>query len=105
VLFGPATESCTYVVIAPAVAWILLDAFGRPGSWGIRSLGIACLFFMGLFVTDLFGSRMRNYATDHGSQPIGAILFAALLLWQLAGQGQTKRPISSPESPQLPAAA
>src|SRR5439155_11808319 len=29
VLFGPATESCTYIVMAPAVAWALVEAFQR----------------------------------------------------------------------------
>src|SRR5262249_51258876 len=31
-VFGPATESCTYILLAPALAWALLEAWwqGRP---------------------------------------------------------------------------
>src|SRR5439155_8326409 len=45
-LFGPATESCTYVVIAPAIAWSLIDAFRRPNSWGGRLLLIVSFVMM-----------------------------------------------------------
>src|SRR5262249_30273950 len=77
---GPATESCTYVVMAPAIAWALVDAFQRR-TWTITKVWlIASLLLMGPLVTDLFGPTIRNYANEHGSQPIGALLFLGYLL-------------------------
>jgi hypothetical protein len=80
VLFGPATETCTYIVIAPAVAWALLEAFLSPTAWATRLYLLACLLLMGPVVTDLFGQTVRNVANAHGSQPVGALLFLAYLL-------------------------
>ncbi len=80
VLFGPATESCTYAVIGPALAWSLIDAFRRPAGWGGRILLIVCLILMGPVVTDLFGPTVRIWAHQYGMQPIGGLLYLAYLL-------------------------
>jgi hypothetical protein len=37
-LFGPATESCTYILLAPTLAWMMLDAWQRPSPWWLRTL-------------------------------------------------------------------
>ena len=80
VLFGPATESSTYAVIGPALAWSLIDAFRRPAGWGIRFLLVACLILMGPVVTDLFGATVRVWAHQYGMQAIGGLLYLACLL-------------------------
>lgn len=80
VLFGPATESCTYVVIGPALAWSLFDAFRQPAGWGVRVWLVVCLILMGPLVTDLFGATVRIWAHRYGSQPIGGLLYLAYLL-------------------------
>jgi hypothetical protein len=37
-LVGPATESCTYVLLAPVLAWAVLTATGRPWrAWGVSA--------------------------------------------------------------------
>jgi len=82
ILFGPATETCTYVVIGPAIAWALVEAFGQPAGWLARILLAISLFLMGPIPTDLFGATVRNFANEHGSQPIGAILLLAHLVRQ-----------------------
>ena len=46
-LFGSATESCTYILLAPSLAWTLLDAWLRPCPWWLRTLLSASF---GLFV-------------------------------------------------------
>jgi hypothetical protein len=79
VLFGPATETCTYVVIAPTIAWMLLGAFARPGEWATRLAMSVSLLLMGPLPTDLFGSTVRNFANEHGSQPIGACILGIYL--------------------------
>jgi hypothetical protein len=80
VLFGPATETCTYVLAAPAVAWTLIAAFRRSGAWVARAVLVLSLLMMGPLVTDLLGQTVRNFANAHGSQPVGGLLFLAYLL-------------------------
>jgi hypothetical protein len=89
VLFGPATETCTYAILAPALAWALIDAFGRPVSWGRRVTLVVSLLLTGPCVTDFLGSTVRNFANEHGSQPVGALLFAGYLV---ARNGRSKPP-------------
>lgn len=96
VLFGPATESCTYVVAAPVIAWRLLEALRRPNCGPTIALLTASLLMMGPLVTDMFGKLIRNFANEHGSQPIGAMLLAGYLLSQLRATARaddvTERP-------------
>jgi len=80
VLFGPATESCTYAVAAPAVAWLLIEAFRKKSAWLARGTLLASLILMGPLVTDLFGTTIRNFANEHGSQPLGALVLCLYLL-------------------------
>jgi hypothetical protein len=44
-LFGSATESSTYILLAPSLAWTLLDAWLRPVSWWLRS-GLSASFVL-----------------------------------------------------------
>jgi hypothetical protein len=78
-LFGPATESCTYILLAPALAWALLDAneqhkplWIRGGLAGAYALlvaaALACWFPGGRSVQAL------------GLQPLGALLLLLYLL-------------------------
>lgn len=79
-LFGPATESCTYVVAGPAIAWALVDVYRRGAVWWAMTwLGVS-LMLMEPLRTDLFGPVVRNFANEHGSQPIGGLLFLGFLL-------------------------
>lgn len=80
VLFGPATESSTYAVMGPALAWSLIDAFRRPAGWAGRVVLIACLILMGPVVTDLFGATVRVWAHRYGMQATGGVVYLAYLL-------------------------
>jgi hypothetical protein len=86
VLFGPATEACTYVVMAPAIAWALLDVFRRPSGWPSRCALVASLLLMGPAATDFFGPAVRLFANQHGSQSLGAVLFLVHLLAKMMRQ-------------------
>ncbi len=100
VLVGPATESCTYAVMGPAIAWVLLDAFARPTPTWTRALLIISLVLMGPIVTDL-GGPLRNLANSHGSQPIGALLFLGYLLTRrgkMREQGEGRGIYNDPQS-------
>jgi hypothetical protein len=105
VLFGPATESCTYVVMAPAIAWALVDVWRRPARKLTRLVLIASLLLMGPVVTDLFGPAVRNFANEHGSQPIGALLFVPYVLGRLRWQSPTAAAEPTSTRAPLPSAA
>jgi hypothetical protein len=99
VLFGPATEACTYSVMAPAVAWALVDAFRRRTGWGIRLLLAASLLMMEPLGTDTFGQAARTFANSHGLQPLGALLFVGCMLADGARTLWTTRTAQLPQAP------
>jgi hypothetical protein len=82
-LFGPATEASTYVVMAPAAAWALISVFAFRETWLLRGALIGSLLLMGPVTTDMVPRSWRNFANEHGSEPIGALLFLASLLLHL----------------------
>ena len=79
VLFGPAAEAATYVLLAPGLAWALVEAFHRPGSRAERTLLVTSALLIGPLATDLFGGPVRRFAVDHGGLPLGGLLFLAWL--------------------------
>jgi hypothetical protein len=79
-LFGPATESCTYVMAAPAITWALVEAWHRRAWWPERAMLVVSLLMMGPMVTDLFGRLIRNFSNEHGSQPAGGLLLLGWLI-------------------------
>jgi hypothetical protein len=91
-LFGPATETCTYVVMSPVVAWAVVEAFDRPAGWVVRLGLIASLLLMGPLITDMFGPAVRTLATKYGSQPAGALVFLAYVLTEAARCGRRAPP-------------
>lgn len=99
VLFGPATEACTYVVMAPAIGWALVEVYRRPAWRVTRLLLIACLLMMEPLGTDLFGPAVRTFANAHGCQPIGALLFLGYLLAQTRWRRREMVPTCKPSLP------
>ena len=85
-LFGPATESSTYVMLAPVVVL----AFARPeclrGAVGCYALLVASQMLSS------WGHQYQN-AYTHLVQPVGAMILAGTLIWygwkegELAGGG------------------
>lgn len=98
VLFGPATESCTYVVAGPAVAWAVVDAWRRRAPWFERALLVGSLLMMGPMVTDMFGQTIRNFSNEHGSQPMGGLL---LLGWLAVEWRRRIRSLNDGQCPSL----
>jgi hypothetical protein len=101
VLFGPATETCSYVILGPAIAWAVVEAFAVPRNLARRVLLLASLFLMGPSVTDLVGQTLRQMAYDYAAQPVGAVLFLAHLLTQRTRSGAVAS--SAPPSGEAPA--
>jgi hypothetical protein len=79
-LFGPATESCTYGLLAPTLAWAVLEArLLRNAGWlGSVAIGSYALFVCAeLLVWFPDGRWLRNL----GTLPLAAsLLFVALMI-------------------------
>lgn len=76
-LCGPASESATYVILAPAVALALVSAYCRPLPFAMRALitSATVLLLAALGVNSFLD--MRNNLTAKAIQPLGALLFCA----------------------------
>jgi Glycosyltransferase family 87 len=74
-LFGPATESSTYVLIAPLAAWLVVDAIHGRMS---RTSAILVLVGSGLVHAALVSSffPFGRAVHDSGLQPLGVLLIA-----------------------------
>jgi hypothetical protein len=105
VLFGPATETCTYVILGPASGWATVEAFHARGGLMRRALLLCSLFLMGPSVTDLVGQTLRKLAYEYAAQPVGALLFLALLLTQGTTTGDATEETDSTKKPSLRLAA
>jgi len=83
VLLGPATESCTYILLAPALAWSLLETARTPRarwSFGLVALAAGVLWTCCVAGWFPFGKALRAV----GLQPLGGLLLLAGLsvrLW------------------------
>ncbi len=100
-LLGPATETCGFVILGPAIAWAVIEAFAAGGSPARRALLLACLFLMGPSVTDMVGPALRTLFCNCAAQSLGAILFLAHLLTQST---RTAAPAAAQAPPAAPPA-
>ncbi len=73
-IFGPATESPTFIVLAPSLAAFLLLVWSRPVSPWLRGL---VLISYGLFVAAHVGKWFPwgNALANLGPQPVGGLIF------------------------------
>src|SRR5205807_41371 len=67
-------------IIAPAIAWAVVDACRCPETGFLRTLLIASLLLMEPVTTDLVGPSLRNFFNEHGCQPAGALLFLVVVV-------------------------
>jgi hypothetical protein len=84
-LLGPATESCTYVLIAPVLAGALLENWGDSGSLAGRGVlfGSCGLFLASqMMLWFPWGARFNNL----GVQPVAGLLLFGYLLATAARQ-------------------
>jgi hypothetical protein len=75
-LFGPATEEATYVMLAPALVFALVQAFHQPTlSWMRYSLCVSFAFLLLAQVLTSYFSYKRG-AHSMSVEPFGALIFA-----------------------------
>jgi hypothetical protein len=79
VLFGPATESSTYILLAPVFAWSLVEAWRHPRN---TPLGVLTLLGTGLLLFCCVASWFPWGRSVHalGLQPLGALVLLGRLL-------------------------
>lgn len=81
-LLGPATESSTYVLLAPSLSWSLFEAWRRPHPLWLRvGLSAAYGLFLSAGIAGWFPFVLKAHAL--GLHPLGALL---LLLSVLASE-------------------
>jgi hypothetical protein len=78
-LLGPATESSTYLLLAPTLAWIVFDTWNVPTVPFERALLVAGLLCFGAaHVSVWFPDNVRHGAIFF--QPVGTLLLAVVTL-------------------------
>ena len=79
-LLGPATESSTYIVLAPAIALVAIEAFSRPFPTWMRALVATALAILigGAAFIAFAGHRRELWSMS--IQQIGTVLFAVFAL-------------------------
>jgi hypothetical protein len=99
-LCGPATESCTYILLAPTLAWAVLEAWHRPDApapgpsrpWRcglVWTLAASYAVFLSSFVATWFPGVARLHAL--GTHPLAALLLlSALVCTSLTGGGMAR---------------
>jgi hypothetical protein len=81
-VFGPATESPTYLLLAPCVAWGVLSGWAEPTRPAVRGLMLTSYaLFLSLQLVAWSGALFSAYRTL-GPQPIAGLVYLAALLMQ-----------------------
>jgi len=78
-VFGPATESCTYILLAPILAWAVVQGWSVHCSPWRRWLPVGCLALFSLHQAALWfprGGQVRAL----GLQPLAGLLLSGWLL-------------------------
>ncbi|MGL4549950.1 MAG: hypothetical protein ACRC33_02080, partial [Gemmataceae bacterium] len=79
VTFGPSVESPTYLLAAPALALLLLDARGR-GDWVAFGFVLGVVLLCGPAQTSLFGTDAQAWMKT--TRP-GCVVLLIAFAWQL----------------------
>jgi hypothetical protein len=80
-LLGPATESSTYLILAPTLAWIVVDAWHTPSfRFEFVVLGASLLCFCLAHMSVWFPTEVRRGAIV--LQPTGALLLSGVALYR-----------------------
>lgn len=80
-LFGLSTESATYMLLAPVLAWALLEAWLEPQPFAMRAI-LVCSYVL-LVGTQVAGwfPGMAQQVRSLGPQPFAALLLFGCLLF------------------------
>jgi hypothetical protein len=103
-LCGPATESSTYVLLAPALSWAVLSAFGDRWPWPLRVLvGSSFVLLLLAVLAGVHPSVKEFHAL--GPHPLGALLLTTAYVAMAVRALTTTRPAHSTGAAETPARA
>jgi hypothetical protein len=103
-VLGTATETCTYILLAPVLSWALLEAWLAPSSRWLRGLLVGCYALMLLARMFLWAPATVSWSTV-GLSPLAALLFLGSqvwLAWRALPVWQTTDQPAEPEDLGLP---
>jgi hypothetical protein len=98
-VLGPATEACTYILLAPALAFAALQA--RREAWPpTRCTAFAVAYVLVTYPQLPFRLPGAGTLANHAAQCVGALLLAATLIdtnrwWRLAYIHRRREPFSA----------
>lgn len=94
-VFGPATESPTYLILAPAISWGVLTTWTSPATGGSTSgsnggsarwirilMTASCLLLLSVQVAGVLWGPAFHALRTHGVQPLAGIVYLVALSWQ-----------------------
>jgi hypothetical protein len=80
-LLGPATESSTYLILAPTMAWIVFDAWNVPRfRFELIAIGASLLCFCCAHMSVWFPETVRRGSIIF--QPTGALLLSGVAFFR-----------------------
>lgn len=96
VLFGPASEEATYLLISPSISWLLISAYRHEKMTQLVYLGIAALF-IGPFQTSILGEAFRKWMLVQKLAPLALAIFFLVQLGKIYQQplGKISNPFSN----------
>jgi hypothetical protein len=80
-LLGPATESSTYILLAPALAFELIEAWTAPTHRLLRAALVLVCILLGIGLTAAWTS-MTTTIHAMGEQPLAVVIFACCILYK-----------------------
>ena len=95
-LVGPATESCTYILLAPTLAWALLEAWQAP-RWSFALMLYLASYALFLVCQMVVWFPIGRAVHTLGVQPLAGLLLLVGLLSSLSRRPQ--KPPSLSEDP------
>ena len=99
-LFGPATEAATYVLIAVPSAYLLIAGWSDVSQWALRVVGtLTYIGFVSAHILNSWFPIKKNVYLVHAIQPCLTLCFCAALFlwWQWQLLNETKQPCDASE--------
>ncbi len=80
-LLGPATESSTYILLAPALAWLLIEAWTSPRPVALRAaLVVCCVLLLGTMMANWFPIVTKVHGM--GLHPLATLIFLGCVIYE-----------------------
>jgi hypothetical protein len=79
-VLGPCTEVCTYIMMAPSAAWVVVEAWSARRPMIVHALIWIGLFLFTVSIVGLWQREMGWYFHKLGVHPLGGLMILAAVL-------------------------